>query len=327
MDDMLVFLIAYIGFVLVSIPVHELGHLVFGLVTGYRFSSFRLFSFVWYREDGRIAFKNSGRSFMLGQCLMSPPESEKGFRLALYNLGGGLFNLLAALILAAAAVATGGLTPVLIAGITANAVIGLMNLIPLNLQIPNDGYNVLKALQSPDARHAFYAMLAVNDGTMNGKRFRDYDEQAFTVPDSAGLKNYLIAYMRLCEAARLYDNGLYDEAARVYGRLDLKLLPRYYRRSVHIDMIYHYCVHRPDFEKAARLYAGRGMKKYFNMPLPMVTRPLAAYEFFVNRNQGKAFELLQKAKAQADAYPNKGYRLMEKDYIRHLEELMRSSRQ
>ena len=40
--------------VLISIPlvtvIHEGGHLVFGLLTGYKFSSFRIMSFMWVKE-------------------------------------------------------------------------------------------------------------------------------------------------------------------------------------------------------------------------------------------------------------------------------------
>ena len=37
-----------------QIAVHEAGHLVFGLLTGYRFCSYRLGSFMLIRENGRL---------------------------------------------------------------------------------------------------------------------------------------------------------------------------------------------------------------------------------------------------------------------------------
>ena len=42
---------------LVQIAIHEAGHLIFGLISGYRFSSYRLFSFMWVRQNGKICFK------------------------------------------------------------------------------------------------------------------------------------------------------------------------------------------------------------------------------------------------------------------------------
>lgn len=51
-----VLLCIYIGFFL-QIIIHETGHMVCGLMTGYRFSSFRIGSFMWMRQDGKICFK------------------------------------------------------------------------------------------------------------------------------------------------------------------------------------------------------------------------------------------------------------------------------
>lgn len=41
----------------VQIIIHEAGHLIFGLLSGYRFSSFRIFSFMWVKENGVIRFR------------------------------------------------------------------------------------------------------------------------------------------------------------------------------------------------------------------------------------------------------------------------------
>ena len=46
----------YAAFVLQTI-IHEGGHLVFGLLTGYRFCSFRIFNLMWIRGKEGIRFK------------------------------------------------------------------------------------------------------------------------------------------------------------------------------------------------------------------------------------------------------------------------------
>ena len=38
--------------------IHELGHLIFGLLSGYKFSSFRIFNFMLIKEDGKFKIKN-----------------------------------------------------------------------------------------------------------------------------------------------------------------------------------------------------------------------------------------------------------------------------
>ena len=89
----------YIAFFL-QIILHEGGHLVFGLLTGYQFVSFNVCGFIWQKgPDGKL---HAGRMQLAGaggQCLMAPPEYNGGdFPFALYNLGGVRTNLLTAAI-------------------------------------------------------------------------------------------------------------------------------------------------------------------------------------------------------------------------------------
>ena len=53
--------------------VHEAGHLVFGLMTGYKFCSFRVASFMWLKENGKLKFKRLTLAGTGGQCLMRHP--------------------------------------------------------------------------------------------------------------------------------------------------------------------------------------------------------------------------------------------------------------
>lgn len=55
------------------ILIHEGGHLVFGLLTGYQFSSFRVASFIWVKENGKLKLKRLRLAGTAGQCLMGPP--------------------------------------------------------------------------------------------------------------------------------------------------------------------------------------------------------------------------------------------------------------
>ena len=73
--------VIYISFLLsyfLQIVVHEAGHLVFGLLTGYQYSSFRIGSFMWVKLDGKIRLKRYSMSGTGGQCLMAPPDMADG---------------------------------------------------------------------------------------------------------------------------------------------------------------------------------------------------------------------------------------------------------
>ena len=83
--------------VLLQIILHEAGYCSFGWISGYRFLSFRIGSFMWLKKDGGIRFARLKIAGTGGQCLMGPPDLTEGkFPYILYNLGGSIINLLSA---------------------------------------------------------------------------------------------------------------------------------------------------------------------------------------------------------------------------------------
>ena len=88
---------AFLLALLAQITLHEGGHLVCGLRSGYRFCSFRVGSLMWMKVDGHLRLRRLRLAGTGGQCLMSPPEMAEGrLPVTLYNLGGPLANLLTA---------------------------------------------------------------------------------------------------------------------------------------------------------------------------------------------------------------------------------------
>lgn len=62
---------------LFSILIHELGHLVMGLMTGYKFLSFRFLTFhVQHDENGKLKLFKQNIPGTMGQCLMIPPNKK-----------------------------------------------------------------------------------------------------------------------------------------------------------------------------------------------------------------------------------------------------------
>ena len=81
------------------IVLHEFGHLICGILTGYRFNRFQIGWFVWHKEDNKIKFKATKALaiFSAGQCSMIPPKDYKDFKMFWHYFGGVFFNLLAIL--------------------------------------------------------------------------------------------------------------------------------------------------------------------------------------------------------------------------------------
>ena len=99
--DLFLCLLFHILGVVLAIPLfvitHEAGHLVFGLISGYKVLSFKVGPFEWYSKDETVKFRvNSFSTMVLGQCLMTPPKHKKKEKpkFILYNAGGLIFSYL-----------------------------------------------------------------------------------------------------------------------------------------------------------------------------------------------------------------------------------------
>lgn len=204
-----------------QIVIHEAGHLVFGLLTGYRFVSYRVFGLMWIRQDGRLRFRRYSLAGTGGQCLLAPPDWREDLPYVLYNLGGVLMNLIAAALFALAALAA---PPLLRVFLRIAAIIGLgfalMNGLPLRIgPVDNDGRNILSIRRSPAARRAFWLQMRAAAASAEGRRLRDMPEEWFSVPGDEDPENSIIAAVPVNRALRLMDARRFAEAAELQDRL------------------------------------------------------------------------------------------------------------
>ena len=150
----------------IQIAVHEAGHLVFGLATGYEFCSYRLGKLMWVKQNGKLSFKRYSLSGTGGQCLMSPPEIKDGkMPVVLYNLGGSIMNLFAAAVSVILFLLLRD-APVVSTIFLMSTVIGVffaaLNGIPMRLgTIDNDGYNALSIRKNENSMRSFYIQLKI----------------------------------------------------------------------------------------------------------------------------------------------------------------------
>ena len=95
----LVAFVAMFVAIFLHIVLHEAGHLLMGIVTGYRFSSFRIASIAFVRREGRIKIRRYKLAGTGGQCLMLPPDvPAERVPFFWYNAGGVMMNLVVALL-------------------------------------------------------------------------------------------------------------------------------------------------------------------------------------------------------------------------------------
>ncbi len=206
----------YLAFFL-QIIIHEAGHLVCGLLSGYQFSSFRVGSLMWIRQEGKIRLKRFSLAGTGGQCLLLPPPMKDGkINYVLYNLGGCLANLVTAIICIPLLLLCG--SGVLHFFLILMAVIGvgfaLVNGIPMNAGgVANDGYNARALGSNPDALRAFWLQMKVNEGQAAGVRIRDMPSEWFEMPRQENMGNSMCSAVAVVRTSWLMDQHEFEQAA------------------------------------------------------------------------------------------------------------------
>lgn len=204
--------------------VHEAGHLVFGLLTGYGFSSFRIGSIMHIKQNGKLKIKRYKLAGTGGQCLMVPPAlDEKGnMPYVLYNLGGALMNIICGVItlIVYIAVPNGFFGYLLLCNMLMAFAIALTNGIPLKLGlVNNDGHNAVSLGKDKNALHAFWQQLKINEANSQNIRLKDMPKEWFEVPNDADLTNSLTATIKVFNCSRLMDEHSFDEAKEEMKKL------------------------------------------------------------------------------------------------------------
>ena len=204
--------------------VHEAGHLVFGLMTGYKFCSFRIASFMWLKENGKLKMKRLTLAGTGGQCLMTPPDMKDGkIPLVLYNIGGSFINIIiGALFLVGYLIFSDipFLSPILLIFAAVGFMTAMMNGIPMRMgTVDNDGYNAFALSKSKEAVEAFWVQLKVAEQSSKGVRLKDMPAEWFAVPTDEAMKNSLVATRCVFTCNRLMDEEKFEEADALMAHL------------------------------------------------------------------------------------------------------------
>ena len=217
------FLAMYIA-ILVHLIIHEAGHLVFGLLSGYKFSSFRIFNFMWVKENEKIRLKRLSIPGTGGQCLMIPPELVEGrIPIVLYILGGSLINAIAGLtflIMSFVFVSIPFLSSVMLIFAVIGFIIAIMNGVPMRLgTVDNDGYIAFSLTRNPEAMLSFWVQMKVNEQYAKGIRLKDMPDEWFAVPSDEAMKNSMVVVIGVFACNRLMDAQQFEEADKLMAHM------------------------------------------------------------------------------------------------------------
>lgn len=204
--------------------IHEAGHLVAGLISGYKFGSFRAGSIIFVNENGKIKIRLQSIAGTGGQCLMTPPPMVDGkFPFVFYNLGGVLMNILTlplCVLWLQNAIGKPVSHAFSVLMFFSGLIVALTNGIPLKFgMVNNDGSNIVELCRNKEARMVFHNQFMVMDSLRRGIRLKEMPSEYFFMPSDEGMKNSVAASGAVFLENRLIDEGKYLEALELINKL------------------------------------------------------------------------------------------------------------
>lgn len=305
-------MVLFVVMLYVHIIVHEAGHAIFGMLTGYKFLSYRVGSFMWEKgQDGKVRLSRFSLAGTAGQCLLSPPDYNGGnYPYVWYNLGGALVNILLAVLAGAALLlfpmgkwATTALAMLALTGLF----LGLMNGLPLpGHGVNNDGSNIVAISRSPEARRAFWLQMKVNQQLAWGKRLKELPEEYFAPFPEEARANVMVSTMAVMAANRQMDALNLEEAANLMQSLmEDKHVLGLYRQLMTFDMALIELVNGQPGDMVEKLGSkelqqfAKAMKNF-----PSVLRTQYAVALLKDKDEKKAATLRTAFDKMAAQYPH-----------------------
>lgn len=295
--------------ILILIPIHEAGHLVCGLLTGYKFVSFRIFDYTFIKIGEKIRVKKFSVAGTGGQCLLTPPDLPlEKIPTAWYNAGGVLANIL--IMLMVLPLFFLHLNPFLVVALVifciVDAIIILLNGIPMKLGgTNNDGYNMLYLNRNMLSKHSIVLQLRANAMIQNGTRPKDMPGSWFEWKTDIDYKNPLEVSIPLMHASRLIDEMKFEEAYKEFGELysHKDEIMQLYVNEIECELLF--CALCTGNNEYARQLLTPKLQKYieaYSKVMSSKLRVLCAIALFLDNDRTKALDIYHKLESDKDKY-------------------------
>lgn len=302
-------ILAFIVSIFIIISFHELGHLVCGLVSGYKFVSFRILNLTFIKVDGKIKVKRYSVAGTGGQCLLTPPDLPlKNIPTFWYNFGGVFANILIGIIVLPLLWVVGHpfVKEAVVVFLLTDVFLIAINGIPMKLSgIGNDGYNMLNLRKNLISKRALVIVLRANALLQKGVRSKDMPDEWFVVPDGIDYRNQLEISLPLMRASRLLDEMDYHKALKEFENIyDHRTeIISLYVNEVACELVYlRLMCGEP--ESAAELLDNRlrNYIKAYRKVMSSKERILSAIVLYLEKDNAKATEIYEKLLSRKNKY-------------------------
>ena len=297
---------------ILQFALHEVGHLLFGLASGYKFSSIRLYKYAIVKDDSGYHVKKFNTQGTGGQCIMTLPEDTNPSRVPFfwYNAGGVIVNVvLVAISIVVLSCCDLGMVAesffIMLA--FTGAFIALTNGVPLSFNgLCNDGRNILLLMRNKRSRRFFLRMMQTASELSRGKRLKDMPREWFEDIPVDSPKDYFLLANRINYAALLEDSGRFDEARRVYEEISSfgKDLPGMIKLEIGADHILMELLTTARHDIVETIY-DKWLKAYINSSYkysPIKTVALYALALHHDNDPVRAKQLLDELESHREDY-------------------------
>ena len=306
--NIILLLISGVVVFILQVIIHEAGHLVFGLLSGYKFISFRVFDFKIIKdENGKLKIRFERLAGTGGQCLMRAPEYVEGkFKYKLYLLGGVTFNLVFSIVFWLVLPSYYTLLFALI-----GFALAFLNLIPMGF---NDGMTFYHASKDETTRFVLYLQLEYVYYQSIGKNLLIEKPEVVEKINSLEITNtnYLtdsLEFIKLDGLEYFFEfDALYNESRKLYIERD-DLLPV-------VKLI---SLVNPEDELLEKLMNDKSLKVRLKQNNPQTKNILATYEYGAKLDDEKALGLIAEARKIKNKAPNLYVQKLEMKYCDYLE--------
>ena len=309
---------------IIGIAIHEAGHLIFGLMTGYKFSSYRIFSLMLLKdENNKLRLKRFKIAGTGGQCLMIPPDMKDGkIPSTLYNFGGVIANAIIGVvffILFLIFLNVKLLALVMIIFSITNITFAMANGIPMSASgVDNDARNAIAIKENPEAMRAFWIQMKINENTSKGIRLKDMPDEWFVLPSEEQMQNSMIASLAVFAANRLVDEKRFEEADALMTQIieGENATIMFYKQLLTCDRIYIELISECRSEVIENMLDTnqRGFMKAMK-DYPAIIRTQYTYELLLKENAEKANYWLDTFEKIAKKYPYENEMNAERELI------------
>lgn len=314
-----------VGSLYIATIIHESGHLVMGLLTGYEFVSFRIGSLTILKEDGKFKRRKFNIAGTGGQCLLTYKwvENPDNIPYFWYHFGGVFFNFLTVLLCMPMLLFERNVYVTVFFMMLAIValVTGIMNILPIKaMGIGTDGYNLIQLKKSPVNRIALYKTLVINGLQFKGVRLENMEADILTFSEDEKACLFGSA-LRVIEANLLLNQHDFKAAGERYRSIiEADNAIALYQNESRCELLFCMIMTGASHEEINNLLDDK-LSQYIKETgklYVMRKRLMYAYYLIVQKDEQKALEEYNLAQKMENTYPAKGEYLSEMALIGYI---------